>query len=258
MPMAVANSKSIAYTPIQTAKQALALLHQHADPIRAQHHLRYFKTGEGEYGHGDQFLGVTVPQARALLRQCQLAPEQTLLLLQSPWHEARLLALLILVKLFAKADPAGQEKIYKAYLASCEYINNWDLVDSSAPQIVGAYLYSRKDIAPIKKLVRSKSLWERRIAVLASSYFIKRSDFALTLDLAESLLQDKEDLIHKAVGWMLREIGDNDGQEYLHQFLDINAARMPRTMLRYAIEKLPAIERAHYLAAKRSSAKQLS
>jgi 3-methyladenine DNA glycosylase AlkD len=143
-------------------------------------------------------------------------------------------------------------------LANTAYINNWDLVDSSAPYIVGAFLYAQKKTASLKKLARSKSLWERRIAVLASLYFIKRNDFALTLDLAESLLQDKEDLIHKAVGWMLREIGDNDGQDYLHQFLDANAARMPRTMLRYAIEKLPASERAHYLAAKRSTAKQLS
>jgi 3-methyladenine DNA glycosylase AlkD len=166
-------------------------------------------------------------------------------LLASAYHEDRLLALLLMVRLFQTGDDAARKAIYTAYLKNTARINNWDLVDSSAPYIVGAYLQER-DRGPLHRLVKSKSLWERRIAILATFAFIKKSDFSDSLSIAEKLIADKHDLVHKAVGWMLREIGNRDGAVE-RAFLNTHYRVMPRTMLRYAIEKFPEAERQRYL-----------
>lgn len=215
---------------------------------RAACALRFFKTGPGEYGEGDQFLGLTVPQVRAMLPQTGALTEAEILqLLRSNWHEERLLALLILVRHFEmkKQDEAACAQIVELYLANTAWINNWDLVDTSAPQILGVWLLTR-DRAVLSKLATSKSLWEQRIAVLATLAFIRKNWFGDTLRLCEQLLTHEHDLMHKACGWMLREIGKRD-VEVLRLFLDEHLPRMPRTMLRYAIEKLSEAERRRYL-----------
>jgi 3-methyladenine DNA glycosylase AlkD len=207
---------------------------------------RYFKTGVGQYGEGDLFRGIRVPVLRRLSKSYKDIPldlvEQ---LLRSPYHEDRLLALLILVNQFARADEAGRSLIYRLYLDHTRFINNWDLVDVSAEHIVGAYLCDR-DRAPLHQLARSSSIWERRIAIMATFHFIKRGEFGETLGLAGMLLADKEDLIHKAVGWMLREVGKRQMQTE-ETFLRVHCREMPRTMLRYAIERFPEEERQSYL-----------
>lgn len=222
-------------------------LRKQASPERAQQALRYFKTGPGEYGEGDEFLGIRVPALRAIAKKYRSVEFDTVKkLLPSRWHEERLLALLLLVDRHAKCDPSERDAIHRYYLEQTRYVNNWDLVDSSAPTLVGKHIAngSRKIL---RVLVKSNSLWERRIAIIATQYFIRQGDFKDALELSKSLLHDQEDLIHKAVGWMLREIGDRDPSlEY--QFLDQHASEMPRTMLRYAIEKFPAEQRQHYLA----------
>ena len=206
----------------------------------------YFKTGPGEYGEGDKFIGVRVPVLRKLSRQYRdLSIADCKKLLQSPIHEERLLALLILVLQFEKGGEAAKSKIYRLYLNNLRYINNWDLVDSSAPRIVGAWL-EKQDRAPLYKLARSRNLWRRRIAIMASLQFIKNDDYADTLGLAENLLGDKHDLIHKAVGWMLREVG-NRNRQIEELFLSKHYKKMPRTMLRYAIEKFPESKRRRYI-----------
>lgn len=210
---------------------------------------RFFKTGPGEYGEGDQFLGLTVPQVRAMLPQTDALTEAEVLeLLRSKWHEERLLALLILVRRFerAKKDEAARAEIVKLYLANTQWVNNWDLVDTSAPQIPGAWLL-RRDRAVLGRLAKSKRLWEQRIAVLATLSFIRTGDFADTLCLCEQFLTHEHDLMHKACGWMLREAGKRN-VEVLREFLRPHASRMPRTMLRYAIEKLPEAERRRWMA----------
>jgi 3-methyladenine DNA glycosylase AlkD len=218
-----------------------------ADPEKARLLLRFFKTGPGEYGEGDRFLGIMVPVTRKLVKEYQNAPlTEVAKLLRSPFHEARLLALLLLVKKFEKGDDAVRKDIYTRYLGNTKFIDNWDLVDLSAPNIVGAYLNERSR-APLYKLARSKSLWERRIAILATASFIRQNDFNDTLRIAEALLGDEEDLIHKATGWMLREVGKRDAAA-LESFLKQFAPRMPRTMLRYAIERFPEPKRKKYLA----------
>ncbi len=213
----------------------------------AKHSQRFFKTGPGEYGEGDRFLGIRVPTVRKCIKKYQdMSLQENLELLKSNFHEARLLALLILVaKYFCSKEAAEQKVIYRAYLSHTKFINNWDLVDSSAEHIVGAYLYS-KNRKPIYRLVRSISLWERRIGVMSTFYFVKREDFSDTLAIAELLLDDGEDLIHKAVGWMLREIG-NRNLETEEKLLIKHYRKMPRTMLRYAIERLPESTRQDYL-----------
>lgn len=206
----------------------------------------FFKTGPGEYGEGDQFIGVRAPDLRRLARELKATPtDDALQLLQSPIHEDRVLALLLLVQAFSKGDPATKKGIYNDYLANTQFINNWDLVDLTAPHIVGAYLMD-KSRKPLYRLVKSSSLWERRIAMIATFYFTRQRDFADALQLAELLLPDKHDLIHKAVGWMLREIGNRDlaAEE---AFLQVHYKSMPRTMLRYAIEKFPEAKRQAYL-----------
>ena len=228
------------------AQEILEALEQLADPERARQAQRFFKTGKGEYGEGDIFLGVKVPAQRALARRFKQATrEDALSLLRSDYHEARLTALFLLVQCFGKAPVAEKERIYTDYLAHVSYINNWDLVDSSAMQIVGAYLNDR-DRAPLQELARSRDLWERRIAIIATYYFIRQSEFQDTLLISEILLQDRQDLIHKGVGWMLREVG-NKSRATEETFLLQHYRNMPRTMLRYAIEKFPEERRQAYL-----------
>lgn len=221
-----------------------------ADPAQAAQLRRFFKTGPGEYGEGDVFVGVKVPQIRALVRELEALPlEGAMELLQSAVHEERMLALLLLVRRFEKSkDEAARARICDLYLASTARINNWDLVDVTAPQIVGGQLGSRSR-APLYRLARSESLWERRIAIVATLRFIRAGDFADALAIADALLRDRQDLIHKAVGWMLREVGNRD-RAALEAFLAPRYGAMPRTMLRYAIEKLPEALRKRYLAGK--------
>jgi 3-methyladenine DNA glycosylase AlkD len=217
-----------------------------SNPADGQFLQKYFKTGPGQYGEGDLFRGIRVPALRKLSLAHQSIPlERTEELLQSPFHEDRLLALLILVLKFAKADRTGQSAIYQLYLQSTRFINNWDLVDASAEHIVGAYLKDRS-LAPLDTLARAESLWERRIAILATFHFIKRDSFEATLGIAQLLLTDREDLIHKAVGWMLREVGKRDLQ-CEEGFLLEHYRHMPRTMLRYAIERFPEERRRGFL-----------
>lgn len=217
-----------------------------ADPAIAEHSQRFFKTGKGEYGEGDRFLGIRVPVLRAQAKKNKdLAVEDVQQLLTSRFHEERLCALFLLVNKFAKGTTKEKTAIYRVYLGNTRYINNWDLVDSSAHQIVGEYL-SEKNKAPLYKLARSKSLWERRIAIMSTYRFIKDEYYDVTLDLSERLLNDSEDLIHKAAGWMLREVGNRDATVE-KAFLKVHYKTMPRTMLRYAIEKFPERERKRYL-----------
>jgi len=218
-----------------------------ARPERAKSHSWFFKTGPGEYGAGDRFLGVTVPQLRALAREYRDMPlKYVVRLLQSPWHEERLLALLILVGQYARADTRTRQAIHQTYLRNTGSINNWDLVDSSAAQIVGAHL-KRGDRRVLRRLARSKSVWERRIAMIATYHYIRQKDFKDALAIAALLRRDEHDLIHKAVGWMLREIGKRD-RSAEERFLLTHARTMPRTMLRYAIEKFPQPLRRRYLS----------
>jgi 3-methyladenine DNA glycosylase AlkD len=208
---------------------------------------RFFKTGPGEYAAGDRFLGLTVPMVRSVARKHEaLSLRDVARLLKSPWHEERLLALLILVHQYERGTPARRNAIYRLYLRSTPRINNWDLVDISAPRIVGAHLYGRAR-ADLRRLARSPLLWDRRIAILATGFYIQRGEFAETLAIARLLVDDPHDLIHKAVGWMLREVGKRD-RTIEEAFLREHAAHMPRTMLRYAIERFPAPLRAKYLA----------
>jgi 3-methyladenine DNA glycosylase AlkD len=210
----------------------------------AEHAQRFFKTGPGQYGEGDIFLGIRVPILRKLAKEHRdISLDAAVELLQSPFHEVRLLALLILVLQYERG---GNEKaIYQAYLANTHRINNWDLVDVTAAQIVGAYL-SKQDHKPLYRLAKSKSLWERRIAIIATFYFIRRNQFDDTLAIADILLNDQEDLMHKAVGWMLREVGKRDLKTE-EDFLLPRYKQMPRTTLRYAIERFPEIKRLAYL-----------
>ncbi len=217
-----------------------------ADPQRAEKLQRFFKTGPGEYGEGDVFISVKVPVLRSLARTHQLASlEEIRLLLESPIHEERFVALLMMIRAYGTADPAGKREICELYLNSTAYVNNWDLVDVSAEHIVGAFLWD-KDRGSLYDLARSQNLWERRIAVLATYHYIKRNEFEATLGIAEVLLSDTEDLIHKAVGWMLREVGKRDPKAE-ERFLRGHYKRMPRTMLRYAIERFPEPKRQAYL-----------
>lgn len=231
------------------ATAAIKALRELADPKKAAFLQRYFKTGAGEYGEGDVFLGVTVPNARRVARQFrEISLAQIERLLRSNLHEPRLVALLILVNQYARGAAAAKNAIFKLYFANVKFINNWDLIDTSARDIVGAHLYG-KDDSVLTRLAKSKNWNERRIAVIATQYFIRRNDFACTLKLARMLLRDEHDLVHKAVGWMLREIGDRD-IEVLRSFLSSHAHEMPRTMLRYAIEKFSDAERKRWMNAK--------
>jgi 3-methyladenine DNA glycosylase AlkD len=230
-----------------SASAALRELRALGDAGDAQFLQRFFKTGPGQYGAGDVFLGIRVPATRQLAKQYRDLPlAEVRKLLHANEHEARLLALIILTLQYPRAAPDQQQKIFEFYLANTKYINNWDLVDVSAPNIVGAHLYQR-DKSLLDELALSTSLWERRIAIVATAYFIRRDEFRPTLRIARRLLGDEHDLIHKASGWMLREVGNRD-RSVLLGFLDQHYRRMPRTMLRYAIEKLEPGRRARYMA----------
>jgi 3-methyladenine DNA glycosylase AlkD len=210
---------------------------------------RFFKTGPGEYGEGDVFIGVRVPRIRQLVKEHHDLPMNDVrLLLKSAIHEERLLALLILVRRYAQGSESEQKRVYELYTRNTRYINNWDLIDLTAEHIVGAYLCDRSK-APLLRLARSADLWERRIAVLATFHYIKRGRFNETLKVAGMLLGDDHDLIHKAVGWMLREVGKRDSAVE-ETFLRKHYRTMPRTMLRYAIEKFPEAKRQKYLQGK--------
>ena len=214
-----------------------------ADPKRAKNLSWFFKTGKGEYGEGDKFLGLTVPACRKLSRKYRKLPlSQTGTLLKSEYHEERLIALLILVQQY----PDQPGIIFDYYLKNTRFINSWDLVDLSAPKIVGEYLLDKKP-DPIFDLAKSDSLWERRIAIISTFAFIYKKQPDLTLQISKILLKDKHDLIHKAVGWMLREVGKRCSEKSLTDFLDSHCLTMPRTTLRYAIERLPEPKRKYYL-----------
>ncbi len=218
-----------------------------ANPKKAIGVARFFKTGKGEYGEGDVFLGITVPEIRLIAKKCAaLTLKEIQKLLQSKIHEERLLALIILVNQFKKADEDKQKQIFDLYLSNTKYINNWDLVDISAEYIVGGYLINRSKNS-LKKLAQSKSIWERRIAIIATFQFIKQKQHEQTFIIAEILLKDEHDLIHKAVGWMLREIGKRISEAIEETFLQQHYQQMPRTMLRYAIERFEEEKRKKYL-----------
>jgi 3-methyladenine DNA glycosylase AlkD len=207
---------------------------------------RFFKTGPGDYGQGDAFIGVRVPVLRRLAKKYPPLPcELSVRLLKSPVHEERHLALFLLMHLYQTGQESLKEEIYRLYLGHTAYINNWDLVDTSAEHIVGHYLLE-KDKGPLHRLAESANLWERRIAIVATFCYIKQNKFEDTLKIAGMLLQDEHDLIHKATGWMLREVGKRD-QAVETAFLNVHYKTMPRTMLRYAIEKFPEPLRQAYL-----------
>lgn len=225
-------------------------LRKHASKRKAKTLQSFFKTGPGQYAQGDVFLGVTVPCIRKIAKKYVHAPHALIVcLLQSRIHEERLLALIILVTQFQDADESSRKKIYTLYLKKTRYINNWDLVDLTAAHIVGAYLY-QKNKTPLYTLARSLSLWERRIAIIATFYYIKNGVFSHTLRIAAMLLSDDQDLMHKATGWMLREVGKRNARA-LETFLRTHYTTMPRTMLRYAIERFPEKKRKRYLNQKR-------
>lgn len=230
---------------IEKIKQELKKL---TNPKKAKILARFFKTGKGEYGEGDRFLGVTVPEQRKVAKkysETSLADLQKLL--ESRIHEHRMTALVILTLKFPKANDEFKKEIYNFYLKNTKRINNWDLVDISAPKIVGEYLLDKPEKRKILyKLSKSKNLWERRVAIMATFAFIRNEDFKDTLKISKILLNDEHDLIHKAVGWMLREVGKID-QEKEEKFLKKHAGKMPRTMLRYAIEKVDERKRGFYL-----------
>jgi len=213
---------------------------------RAEASRWFFKTGPGEYGEGDKFLGVNNPGMRQVAKKFPGLPLADLhKLLESAWHEERQTSLFILVHQYEKGDEAARRQIYKFYLAHSKRINNWDLVDLSAHKIVGEYLLDKpRNI--LYRLAKSKNLWQRRIAIISTAAFIRRGDFSETLKISKILLKDEHDLIHKAVGWMLREVGKRD-RLLLEKFLHLHHKIMPRVMLRYAIEKFNWAERHKYL-----------
>ena len=220
---------------------------QLSNPKKAIKLSGFFKTGTGQYGEGDVFLGIPVPEQRKIAKKyIDLHLNDLEQLLRSKIHEHRLTALVILVTKYQKADVSGKNDIFRFYLKNTENINNWDLVDLSAPKIVGDYLLNN-DRTILFKLAKSNNLWERRIAILSTFSFIRNNDFEDSLRISKLLLQDEHDLIHKAVGWMLREIGKRD-QDLEEQFLNENCIQMPRTMLRYAIEKFDENKRKFYLS----------
>jgi 3-methyladenine DNA glycosylase AlkD len=230
----------------ETVQHVRARLGSLDDPGRAALLQRYFKSGPGEYGEGDLFRGIRVPDLRRLSRQFRSLPsEEVAELLGSPFHEDRLLALLIMVEQYRKGSEEVRQAIYDRYLSSTAFINNWDLVDLSAGHIVGMHLLERER-SPLYRLAASASLWERRIALMATFPFVRRGEYGDTLALVRLLLADRQELIHKAAGWMLREIGKRDsGTE--DAFLLEHYRSMPRVMLRYAIERLPEARRRQYL-----------
>jgi 3-methyladenine DNA glycosylase AlkD len=230
----------------RTAGEVRRLLRQRASPEKAAFLPRFFKTGPGEYGEGDRFYGVVVPDCRRIARGARDLTDGDLEeLLSSPMHEERTVALLVMADRFERGNGKERSLVYRLYRRNLERVNNWDLVDGSAPTIVGGY-FERRNRAPLYRWARSKKLWERRIAMLATYRYIKNGDFQDALKIARILRDDEEDLIQKAVGWMLREVGNRD-REAEERFLRAHHRKMPRTMLRYAIEKFPEPRRMAYL-----------
>lgn len=235
---------------VVSLKAELAVL---ANPEKARVLQRFFKTGIGEYGEGDVFVGASVPDLRKLAKKhSSLSLNQLSPFLKSKIHEERLTALLILLEKFNQAKDSENErkKIFDFYLKHTVFVNNWDLVDLSADKIVGAYLLEQKNKSLLQKLANSSNLWERRIAIISTFAFIKQNSFNETLKVSEILLEDNHDLIHKAVGWMLREIGKRN-LAIEEKFLKAHCKKMPRTMLRYAVERFPEEKRKFYLGGKR-------
>lgn len=223
------------------------IINSYANPEKARALQRFFKTGKGEYAEGDIFLGLVVPTQRAIAKQFrELSLNDVIKLLHSKIHEHRLVALFIMIDQFKRGDILIRNAIYDAYMSNTQYINNWDLVDLSAPSIVGEYL-KEKDITTLYAFARSTDLWKKRISILALFADIKRGRFDRALSIAEILVHDKHDLIHKAVGWMLREIGKRGGMREEEIFLKKYLPTMPRTMLRYAIERFPDEKRRWYM-----------
>lgn len=216
----------------------------------ASHHTRFFKTGKGEYGEGDKFYGLKSPDVKSVCDAfCgRVTLDDIDLLLKNEYHEVRSAALSMMIKLYQskKASPEAKSAIYKLYMSNLDYINNWDLVDISAAKIVGDYLYNFGDKGVLEQLAQSGHLWSERVSVVATHYFIRQGDYRMTLLLSEYFLSHKHDLMHKATGWMLREVGKRD-LKVLFGFLDKHHKVMPRTMLRYSIEKLTPNERKHYM-----------
>ncbi len=232
--------------PSNIADEIRSRLHELGDPQKAEFLKRFFKTGPGQYGEGDIFLGIRVPDVRKLSRQYKsITATDVVPVLRSAVHEERLFALLVFVREFTKGKSAAREEIYNLYRDNVEFVNNWDLVDLSAPPIVGAFLEDRSR-KPLYRMAESGTLWERRIAIMATFHFIRRQQFEDTLKISRILLDDGEDLIHKATGWMLREVGKRDAESE-ESFLKEHCRQMPRTMLRYAIERFPQEKRRMYL-----------
>lgn len=219
---------------------------QIADTVLAKRRMIFFKTGKGDYAEGDKFLGIVVPALRNFAKTHALVSLETITsLIRSPFNEERLLGLFILEKQYKKGNQPKKNELFDLYIANLDHVNNWNLVDSSAHLILGAHLY-QKDLSYLKTLAQSEILWHRRIAIIATLFFIRKNHFQPTILLAEMLLHDKHDLIHKAVGWTLREVGERE-LDTLKSFLNQHCTIMPRTSLRYAIEKLPTDERQQYL-----------
>ena len=239
-----------------TARHIQGALLEYASPERKMSNEWFFKTGKGEYGEGDKFIGVRVPHIRTVAKQYLDTPYTEIKkLLQSAIHEHRLAGLLILVERYKKATREEQKKIVAFYYDNIDRVNNWDLVDLSASQIVGDYVKKYGGVKKLLSLVHSKNMWKRRVSIVGSGAFIRDGNFEHTLSLSEKLLKDKEDLMHKATGWMLREVGKRDRKK-LVTFLEKHSKNMPRTMLRYAIEHFPANERKKWLKKKSNTLKQ--
>lgn len=234
------------------AENFILELYRHADPLRAEMSLRFFKTGPGQYGEGDKFIGANMPDIR---KACKLFKDLPLneiqKLLNSPIHEYRLSGAIILANKYPKSNNADKQKIFNMYLKNVaeNKINNWDIVDVTCEHIVGAHL-ADKNKKILYELAKSDNLWERRVAMISTFFYIKRGDPAVALYIAEILLNDKHDLIQKATGWMLREVGKRVDEQILTNFLEEYASIMPRTMLRYSIEKLQPDQRQYYMRMK--------
>lgn len=233
------------------AKQLQQELQNLADEKKAKHLSQFFKTGKGQYAEGDIFLGINVPIIKGIVKKYykDITSEEIIEMLQSQWHDYRFAALQTLVMQYEKASDKKQKELVDLYLNNIDGINNWDLVDCSAHMIIGACAWQTQDISKIEKLSDSQKLWQERIAVVASWYFIKQGKYDLTLNLAKKFINHKHDLMHKAVGWMLREVGKQD-KKVLTDFLDAYATHLPRTTLRYAIERFSKEEKEKYMQKK--------